>query len=91
MEFIEGERLDEILYEDNEIRPEIGQSTLNFIYKQMAQIYLELFEHDFDQIGGLSTSLSDRSWHIGSAPLTLKMNEGQRLTGLNLYRWNAPS
>jgi len=85
MEFVEGERLDEALYQDNKIRQEIGQSTLNFIYKQMAQIYLELYEHDFDQIGGLSMSSNGRSWHIGSAPLTLKMNEGQRMTGLNLY------
>ncbi|OBT84935.1 hypothetical protein VE02_06608 [Pseudogymnoascus sp. 03VT05] len=50
MEFVEGERLDETLYQNDEIKPEISQSTLKFIYNQMAQIYLELFEHDFDQI-----------------------------------------
>ena len=38
MEFIEGERLDEVLYQDDKIKPEVEQSTLNFIYKQMAQI-----------------------------------------------------
>jgi len=90
MEFIEGERLDEALYQDNKIRQEIAQSTLNLIYKQMAQIYLELFEHDFNQIGELSMSSNDRSWHVRSAPLTLKMNEGQRMTGLNLCGWNTP-
>lgn len=85
MEFVDGERLYEALYENDEIKPGIGQPTLGFIYKQMAQIYLELFEYDFDQIGGLSMPSGSRSWHIRSAPLTLKMNEGQRLTGLILY------
>jgi hypothetical protein len=85
MEFIEGERLDEVLYQDDKIKPEVEQSTLNFIYKQMAQIYLELDYHDFDQIGGLSISLNDQSWYTESAPLTLKINEGQRMTGLDLY------
>lgn len=85
MDFVEGERLDEALYQNGNIKPEIGQSTLDFIYKQMAQIYLELFEHDFDQIGGLSMSLNSQSWHVKSGPLTLKTNEGQRLTGLHLY------
>lgn len=85
MEFVDSERLDDALYENDEIRPRLGQRTPSFIYKQMAQIYLGLFEHDFDQIGGLPMPSGSRSWHIGSAPLTLKMNEGQRLTGLNLY------
>ncbi|KFY89793.1 hypothetical protein V500_05492 [Pseudogymnoascus sp. VKM F-4518 (FW-2643)] len=84
MEFVDGERLDEALYQNDEIKPGIGQPTLDFIYKQMAQIYLELFEHDFDQIGGLSMPSGGRSWHIRDAPLTLKMNEGQRLTGIHL-------
>ncbi|KFY02556.1 hypothetical protein O988_02086 [Pseudogymnoascus sp. VKM F-3808] len=78
MEFVEGERLDEALYQNGNIKPEIGQSTLDFIYKQMAQIYLELFEHDFDQIGGLSMSLNGQSWHVKSGPLTLKTNEDNR-------------
>lgn len=88
MEFVEGERLDETLFQDNKFREEIDQSTLSFIYKQMAHIYLELYKHDFDQIGGLSMSSDGRTWHIRSAPSTLKMNEGQRMTGLNLYSWN---
>lgn len=91
MEFVEGERLDEALYHNDKIKPEIGQCTLDFIYRQMAQIYLELFEHDFDQIGGLSMSLDGRSWLAKSGQLTLKTNEGQRLTGLHLYGWNTSS
>jgi hypothetical protein len=85
MEFVKGERLDEVLYQDDEIKPELEQPTLNFIYRQMAQIYLELNCHDFDRVGGLSVSLNNQSWHIESAPLTLKMNEGQRMTGIELY------
>ena len=84
VEFVDGERLDEALYQNDEIKPGIGQPTLDLIYKQMAQIYLELFEHDFDQIGGLSMPPGGRFWHIRAAPLTLKMNEGQRLTGIHL-------
>lgn len=53
MEFIEGERLDEALYEGDHIKPGVEQSNLKFICEQMAQIYLELDFHDFDQIGGL--------------------------------------
>ncbi|OBT73709.1 hypothetical protein VF21_06167 [Pseudogymnoascus sp. 05NY08] len=90
MEFVDGERLDEALYENDEIKPGIGLPTLDFIYKQMAQIHLELFEHDFDQIGGLSMPVGGGSWHISSAPLTLKMNEGQRLTGINLNDHREP-
>ncbi|KFY46050.1 hypothetical protein V495_02690 [Pseudogymnoascus sp. VKM F-4514 (FW-929)] len=85
MDFVDGERLDEALYQNDKIKPGIGQLTLDYIYKQMAQIYLELFEHDFEQIGGLSMPSGGRSWHIGSVPLSLKINEGQRLTGINLY------
>jgi aminoglycoside phosphotransferase (APT) family kinase protein len=85
MEFIEGERLDEVLYKDDKIKPGVEQSTLNFIYKQIAQIYLELDSHDFNQIGGLSILSNDRFWYTESAPLTLKINEGQRMTGLDLY------
>jgi aminoglycoside phosphotransferase (APT) family kinase protein len=38
MEFVNGERLDEALYQNDKIKPGIGQSTLDYIYKQMAQI-----------------------------------------------------
>lgn len=85
MEFIEGERSDEVLYQDDKIKPGVEQSNLDFVYKQMAQIYLELDDHDFDQIGGLSISSNDGSWYVGSGPLTLKINEGQRMTGIDLY------
>lgn len=85
MEFIEGERLDEVLYQGNKIKPAVEQSNWDFIYKQMAQIYLELDSHDFDQIGGLSILPDHQSCHVEFAPMTLKMNEGQRMTGINLY------
>lgn len=38
MEFVNGERSDEALYQNDKIKPGIGQSTLDYIYKQMAQI-----------------------------------------------------
>jgi hypothetical protein len=49
MEFIEWERLDEVLYQGDKLKPGVEQSNLKFIYKQVAQIYLKLDSHNFDQ------------------------------------------
>jgi hypothetical protein len=63
------------------LRKDISDDTLYIIYRQMAKILLELSMHDFDKIGALS-SVNDESgttsWHVTSAPLTLKINEIER-------------
>lgn len=39
---------------DNELlSPEIDDATLEIVYRQIANVYLELSEHNFDQIGSL--------------------------------------
>ncbi|KAL2819759.1 kinase-like domain-containing protein [Aspergillus granulosus] len=80
MEFIEGEPLDMILRqgpgreEAHTLRLDIGDEALETIYRQIANILLELSAHNFPRIGSLSRN-TDFSSGINSRPLTLKMNE----------------
>jgi hypothetical protein len=82
MNFIHGESLGKILEvlprpESGQIlKPDIDDNDLNIIYRQIANILLELSEHDFPQIGSLTRINSTRTC-IDSRPLTLKMNEIQ--------------
>ena len=42
-------------HDDNEmLSPDVDDNTLAIIYRQMANVYLELAEHDFEMIGSLS-------------------------------------
>ncbi len=86
-EWIEGVLLSSVMEElprsprGPVLRKDISDDTLYIIYRQMAKILLELSMHDFDKIGALS-SVNDESgttsWHVTSAPLTLKINEIER-------------
>lgn len=88
MECINGTPLNELLldFEDEHerLREDVEDSTLQHIYRQMAGIYIELFSHDFSAIGSLATEVhgSKLIWYVDSGPLTLKMNEIQRLGGV---------
>jgi len=85
MEFVRGERLDECLFdEEDNLRQHIRDSTWEIIYRQMARIYLQLSAYSFDSIGGLHLDEAgcDQSWSILSSPITLKMNELERLGGV---------
>ena len=63
MEFIEGEPLNTILQQHQEageiriLRPDISDGELAVIYRQIANILLELSVHDFPRIGSLSNAL----------------------------------
>lgn len=79
--FVKGTLLGEILKADSVdeqgdkvLRSDIPDSILEVVYRQIADITLELSEHDFDQIGSLSLN-GDDTWSIGSGPLTLNSNE----------------
>jgi hypothetical protein len=80
MEYIEGEPLDAILRrgtgpeEARTLRLDISDEELETIYRQIANILLELSAHDFPRIGSLSKN-TDFGSGIYSRPLTLKMNE----------------
>lgn len=89
MVFVEGRKMSEILKaktiaEDNYdvLDPEINEATLRTLYGQLANIHLELFEHDFDHIGSLSLDTEINSWSIKDRPLTLDINEILRCSGL---------
>ncbi|OBT76811.1 hypothetical protein VF21_04529 [Pseudogymnoascus sp. 05NY08] len=76
-EMLKADSLDE--QGDKVLRSDIPDSILEVVYRQIADITLELSEHDFDQIGSLSLNVDD-TWSIGSGPLTLNSNELARNT-----------
>ncbi|KAI1909779.1 hypothetical protein LOZ65_006482 [Ophidiomyces ophidiicola] len=94
MEWVDGKKMSEILCgsssEDSEERgwelnPEIDISLLKVLYGRMADILLELWDNDFDAIGGLhmETTGSSTDWTVKYRPLTLEMNELVRCTGIS--------
>jgi hypothetical protein len=86
-EWIEGVPLSDIMEELPRpswgpiLREDIDDETLYTIYRQIANILLELSMHNFDKIGALSLIRHDdgtTSWPILFRPMTLKMNEIER-------------
>jgi hypothetical protein len=57
--------------DDKIIRSDILDSTLEVVYRQIADVILQLSEHDFDWMGSLSID-NDDTWTVGpwSGPLT---------------------
>ncbi|KFZ09600.1 hypothetical protein V502_08630 [Pseudogymnoascus sp. VKM F-4520 (FW-2644)] len=103
--FVKGTLLGEMLKVDSVdeqgdkvLSSDIPDSTLEVVYRQIADIILQLSEHDFDQIGSLSLN-DDDTWSIGSGPLTLNSNELARCgdmhvewrTARHLFRAAVPS
>lgn len=90
MEFIEGISLDDLLLEaDGEwaLRKDCPIDTIKGIYRQIASIYLQLYQHSFSKIGSLSVAEGDgvaASWSVTSGPLTFKMNEVERMGGVQV-------
>lgn len=67
------------------LSPDISDETLTKIYRQMANVYLELAEHKFDKIGSLSMTTSRKGvtrWTVDDPPHTLDNNETQRNAGV---------
>jgi hypothetical protein len=66
------------------LSPDVSDETLITIYRQMANVYLELAEHEFHQIGSLSVveSSEEITWPIDDPPHTLDNNEQQRTAGV---------
>jgi Phosphotransferase enzyme family len=90
MTFVEGRKMSEIMKakttaDDGEdmLDPSMEDSTLKTLYGQLADILLELFQHDFDRIGALSFNSENNSWSVEERPLTLNMNETVRCSGLS--------
>lgn len=77
----------EVAREDGDgplLSPDISDKTLTTIYRQMANVYLELAEHEFDKIGSLSMTVKNKesTWSIEDPPHTLDNNEQQRIAGV---------
>jgi len=75
MEFIPGQRLDELLCSGDEFKPTVTESCLKKVYEQIATMYLQLWSLEFDQIGRLSWDEESMQWYVRPDPLTIKQNE----------------
>jgi len=66
------------------LSPDISDETLTIVYRQMANIYLELAEHKFEKIGSFNVveSSENTTWTIDKPPHTLDNNEQQRIAGV---------
>jgi len=71
---------------DWKLRKDVADSTIREIYRQIADIHLQLFAQSFPKIGGLSMEdcSSDPVWSVTSGPLTFKMNEIERMGGVKV-------
>jgi hypothetical protein len=75
-DFIEGESLGDLLKdpESEILRSDLSDNDLDTIYRQIANIMLELSKLNFPRIGSLS-EMSDGSVTIDSRPVTLRAHE----------------
>lgn len=85
-EFIKGKTLDTLWKENpNEpksgLRSDIDEKVQEIVYRQVANILLELVNHEFDRIGSLSFE-NGGPYSVTARPLTLKMNEVARVGGV---------
>ncbi|KAG9235339.1 hypothetical protein BJ875DRAFT_399272 [Amylocarpus encephaloides] len=85
-ELIKGKTLDKLWKENSKeprsgLRSDIDEKVQEIVYRQVANILLELSEHRFDRIGSLSFDDGD-PYSVTARPLTLKMNEVARVGGV---------
>lgn len=85
MEFIDGVCLNSILGgEDSRLlKEEISDADIEFVYKQIAQFMLQLFNIDFDRIGSLPTPSTN--YPRPAHPLTWKAHDILRVGGVNTF------
>lgn len=86
MDFVEGVSLESILRETVDkrlMREDINDSDIEYIYRQFAQILLEIFQLDFDCIGSLPTPITD--FQAPARPLTFKVHDIIQLGGVNTF------
>jgi aminoglycoside phosphotransferase (APT) family kinase protein len=85
-EFIRGKSLDKLWKENpkeprSRLRLDIDEKDQETVYRQVANILLELAVHKFDRIGSLSLD-DGGAYSVTARPLTLKMNEVTRVGGV---------
>lgn len=86
MEFINGVSLEEILRGDplkRLIRDDISDTTMEQVYRQMAQIQLKLFRLNFEKIGSLPTPVT--GFPAPARPLTFKVHDIIQCGGVKTF------
>ncbi|KAK2802798.1 hypothetical protein FQN50_007204 [Emmonsiellopsis sp. PD_5] len=97
MEYVEGIHLSDILKkptansEEKEIlNPDVDDTTLNIVYRQIADFMLQLYNFDFTHIGAISEVVEGaNTWAVTGRPLTYNMNELAVSTGYPINRFPA--
>lgn len=81
MEYVEGRSLSDVLNKPGAdasdlpiLNPDIDEATLALVYMQLADILLQLSEHNFEHIGAISKD-DQGVWSVQSRPWTYNMNE----------------
>lgn len=95
MDYVEGTNLSEILkkptldkQEKHILNPDIDDTTLDIIYRQIAGFMLQLYEFDFTHIGSISEDrCGSNTWSVTGRPLTYNMNELAVSTGYPIDRF----
>lgn len=85
MEAIDGVSLRDVFSTKDSrlLRQEITDTDVEYVYRQMAQIMLQLFQIDFDKIGNLPTPRT--KYAAPRRPLTWKAHDILRLGGVNAF------
>jgi aminoglycoside phosphotransferase (APT) family kinase protein len=85
MDYVCGESLQSILAPPNTrlMREDINDDDIQFIYKQMTNIFLQIFSLDFDHIGSLPPTKT--SGTALERPLTWKVHDILQDGGVNTF------
>lgn len=89
MDFIEGIPLDRLLsnpdakYNFRLIKDDISDDVVEMLYRQFANILLQLFQFDFDHIGSLPTPKT--AYSVPIRPLTFKVHDILQTGGINTF------
>ncbi|KAK2814027.1 hypothetical protein FQN50_000431 [Emmonsiellopsis sp. PD_5] len=85
MEYAEGKTLAGVVLQDLEKR------TRDHLYAQIADVYIKLYDQQFDRIGALTLDENDENWvFANNRPLTVDVNE-QEVSGLDFCSRFLPS
>ncbi len=86
MDFIDGIPLANHFRVDNEkriLREDIDEADLEFVYRQFAGIFLQLFQLDFERIGSLPASVTGHK--SLACPLTFKVHDILQTAGVDTF------
>ena len=75
MDFIPGQRLDELLYSGDKFKSIITELQVKKVYEQITTIYIQLQNLEFNQIKRLLWDKESIQWYVRLDPLTIKQNK----------------